>query len=52
MQKWEYLRLSENPTKASGKDLNTPGAEGWELVGVYALAVYEIVFVFKRPLAD
>lgn len=53
MAAWEYLRLSINPTKIVPKhDLNDYGADGWELVSVYALSPHEIVHVLKRQKVE
>jgi len=51
MQTWEYLRVTENPTKVNGSaDLAGLGKDGWELVACIDKAAFEVEFVFKRPL--
>jgi hypothetical protein len=43
-QKWKY-KSAQQP---SDEDLNSLGAEGWELVAINAA---EDMFIFKRPAA-
>lgn len=51
MSQWEYLTLTINPTKITPKhDINDYGADGWELVSIYALSPHEIVYTFKQPM--
>lgn len=49
MQAWEYLRVTENPTKVDSVDLNALGKDGWELVACNVMTAFNVVFIFKRP---
>jgi hypothetical protein len=49
VQKWEY-RLIAAPLRGIAKEINTAGAEGWELVSVTSDGLP--VAYFKRPLRE
>lgn len=48
-QKWEYKQL-DCAGGATRDELNHPGIEGWELVGMALNACDVFTYVFKRPL--
>lgn len=50
MTKWEYKAVTIRPNDGEWKNIESHGAEGWELVTVVPYTTTMVTFYLKRPL--